>query len=158
MSEVTYSVLPVFMIFQKYSRSGRRPLGSLNGKYSITAGSPCTSGKMFLTANSSNMGTLIHLTSLSVKSFFCPLRTYLRKSLLIIVGGGTYSCTWHKSYVSTWSLTTFFEVLEEVWLRFELSFKFVVHNHSLLRSVLLEHILVVECHLTRQQIYCTIKY
>ena len=79
-----YSGMIVFMIFQKYSLSGTRPLGNLSGKYCMNYLSCCIYGQKLRTDNSSYLGTLIRLTLLSSSNFFLSLRTSLRKSLFIL--------------------------------------------------------------------------
>ena len=83
-SDSVYSGMIVFMIFQKYSLSGTRPLGNLSGKYYMNYLSCCIYGQKLRTDNSSYLGTWTRLTLLRLSNFFFPFKTSFKKSLFIL--------------------------------------------------------------------------
>ena len=95
-SDAVYSGIIVFMIFQKYFRSGKRPFGKFSGKYCMNYLSFYIYGQKLRTDSSLYLGTLIRLTLLSSSNFFFSLRTSLRKSLFIL---------YIQDQVMTWKLT-----------------------------------------------------
>ena len=91
-----YSGMIVFMIFQKYSLSGTRPLGNLSGKYCMNYLSCCIYGQKLRTDNSSYLGTWTRLTLLRLSNFFFPFKTSFKKSLFILNS---------KQIIMKWELT-----------------------------------------------------
>jgi len=83
-SYAVYSGMSVFMIFQKYSLSGTRPLGNLVGKYFMKFSSSCIYGQKLRTDSSSYLGTFIRLTLLISNNFFLSENTSFKKSLFIL--------------------------------------------------------------------------
>ena len=83
-SFAVYLGMSVFIIFQKYSQSGTRPLGNLVGKYFMKFSSSCIYGQKLSTDSSSYLGTFIRLTLLSSSNFFLSENTSFKKSLFIL--------------------------------------------------------------------------
>ena len=71
--------MTVFIIFQKYSQSGTRPLGNLVGKYCINFSSFCIYGQKLRTDSSSYFGTLTRFTSFISSNFFFFRKYFLQK-------------------------------------------------------------------------------